>query len=424
MAKKKNTKEKLKAGVAAEVPLIPLCPVCKGEAEKVLTDDGTVKKVQTCGICEGSGEQPPEWDEACKRAGVPAGNSCHGPKKNCGSLTDGGGCHTSKHGTSHLKQDTDGHYLKYSECLSDISERVLKIRAKAKEGFSDASVDENSSDGYELAQSDDNALNPKPEEVGENATSGQNIVTEKTHIPLIVTASSDRMLELGKRLADYEVEKANVEARKKAKVAEFNGEIAEIEASIAEIAPQVAAGGEMQPVECTITFDMNARKKTCTRDDNGAEVWQHDFSTEDLKKFSLLAKNPLDGPGIPLHEALQRGVDSSPYERACKELGIPGGVTCKGEVFCGYHNFEDIRTCAKYVVQLDADLAVAKKSDECVAEIEALAATLDEEVDITNAEQCQDCGHIQGRAVAVRCLKCDSRKLEEYLPEPVGKDAV
>lgn len=299
MAKKKKSKEELKAEVAAQVPDVPLCPVCKGEGKKVLADNGTVKKVQTCGICEGSGEQPPEWDEACKRAGVPGGNSCHGPKKDCGSLKESGMCINARHGTASLPLDEEGLPVKYSECLSDISERVLKIRAKAKEGFSDAPVDENSSDGAELVQSGDNALNSKPAEVGESASSNLNIVTEKTHINLIVTASSDRMLELGKRMANYEVEKANIEARKKAKVAEFNGELAKIEASIAKIAPQVAAGGVMQPVECTITFDMNARKKTCTRDDSSAEVWQHDFSTENLKKFSLLAKNPLDGPGIP-----------------------------------------------------------------------------------------------------------------------------
>lgn len=408
MKKKKQTKEELKAEVAAEVPLIPLCPVCKGE--------GSNPESINCPVCIGTGEQPPEWDEACKRAGVPSGNSCHGEKKDCASLKELM-CVSAKHGTANLPYGNDGKRLKYNGCLQDITERVLKIRAKAKDGFSDAPVDEKPAENEEVAQGDDSTLNSKPAEVGEN------IVTEGTTINLIVTASADRMLELGKRLADYEVEKANVEARKKVKVSEYNAEISEIEASIAEIAPQVVAGGEMQPVECTITFDMNTRKKTCTRNDNKAEVWQHDFSVEDLKRFSLLAKSPLDA-GMPLHEALQRGVDLSPYERACKELGIPGGVTCKGETFCEHHEFTaGFRHCTKHSVNLDAELGVAKKCAECVTEIEALGAKLEKEVDITNAEQCADCGHIQGRAVAVRCLKCDGRKLEEYLPEPVGEDA-
>lgn len=266
-----------------------VCPVCMG--------NGSVDEQEsnyTCEICHGSGEQPPEWDRACKLAGVPPGDSCHGLKKNCKSLKHDDMCTSTNHGTSHLPLSNDGKPMKYGSCLRDVSERVLKIRAKKVGSFSiifpngestgDLPMDALSAENKPLIETLAKHLGGIMETAKTNTT---NVKPCKRDLP--VTLTDAELLSLSRDNAKAFNDQAELRKRLDEVKAEYKAKENGYDAMMQKANRLIQNGYEHREVKCEWQYDWDNSRKTCIRLDTMAVVETREIDSYEYQKELPLA---------------------------------------------------------------------------------------------------------------------------------------
>jgi len=110
------------------------------------------------------------------------------------------------------------------------------------------------------------------------------IMKEKHYLEVQLT--EDELKQDGKELADSFKRKNAIEAEMETFKAQKKAEVTQCEGDIAKNAALVSAGKEMRMVDCEVTLDFNAGKRTVARIDNGIIVNERKLN-DDEKQLEL-----------------------------------------------------------------------------------------------------------------------------------------
>ena len=105
------------------------------------------------------------------------------------------------------------------------------------------------------------------------------IFKEKHYLEVQLT--DDEIRQAGKDLADAIKRKNGIEADLETFKAQKKAETTQCDGDIAKNAVLVGAGKEMRMVECDVTLDFNANRRTSVRTDNGVVVQERLLTTEE-----------------------------------------------------------------------------------------------------------------------------------------------
>jgi hypothetical protein len=110
--------------------------------------------------------------------------------------------------------------------------------------------------------------------------------TKKENLNLQYHFSQDELRDLGKKLAESQIQLRQLDADRKRVADEWNARISDKEAEITSLSSKVSSGYEYRDIPCEVTLNEPVNKKTARRLDTGETVWVRDLTNAE-KQLTL-----------------------------------------------------------------------------------------------------------------------------------------
>ncbi len=120
--------------------------------------------------------------------------------------------------------------------------------------------------------------------------------TKKENLNLQYKFSQDELRDLGKELAESQIQLRQLDDDRKRVADEWKARISAKEAEIASLSNKVSSGYEYRDIPCEITLNEPINKKTARRLDTGETVWVRDLT--DAEKQRTLQFDVEEGGGV------------------------------------------------------------------------------------------------------------------------------
>lgn len=114
--------------------------------------------------------------------------------------------------------------------------------------------------------------------------------TKKENLNLQYKFSPDELRQLGRYLAESQIQLRQLDDDRKCVVDEWKARISAKEAEIVSLSNKVSSGYEYRDISCEITLNEPINKKTARRLDTGEVVWVRDL-TDSEKQRTLQFEN-------------------------------------------------------------------------------------------------------------------------------------